>query len=210
MVWILKYLSENPAVQLELRSELQKAFPAAVEENNRLPTAAEVTSTKLPYLDAVLEETMRLRAAFVLARDAVRDTELLGYRIPKNTVCLLICQDVESVASRVPKDGKSERKYPGNGNPDLEAFDPERWLVRSDGGIKFDGTSNSHLAFGLGVRACWGRKLAELEMKMMTAMVVWSFDLLEVPQALSSHRGVYDFSYRPNQGFLQLRKRKVA
>lgn len=210
MVWVLKYLSENPDVQAKLRTELQQAFPNAVQESNRLPTTAELMGTKLPYLDAVIEESMRLRAAFLIARDAVRDTELLGYRIPKGTVCLLICQGVEKLASHTSKDGKTERAYPGNGNPDLEVFDPERWLVRKNGEVKFDGSSNSHLAFGLGVRACWGRKLAELEMKMMTAMVTWSFDLLEVPKELSSHDGVYDFSYRPNQGFLQLRKRQVA
>ncbi|KAL8791271.1 MAG: hypothetical protein Q9213_000228 [Squamulea squamosa] len=182
MVWILKYLTENQDVQARLRAELQNAFPAAVQENNRLPTSAELMNAKLPYVDAVIEETLRLRAAFLIARDTVRDTELLGHRIPKGTVCLLVCQGLNHFSSLPPKSGKPARQYPGNGNPDLEVFDPERWLVRKDGEVKFDGSSNSQMAFGLGVRACWGRKLAELEMKMMTAMVTWYFDILGVPE----------------------------
>jgi len=165
-------------------------------------------SAKLPYLEAVIEETLRLRAAFLIARDAIRDTELLGHKIPKGTVCLLICQDVDQLSYQTSKSGKPERQYPGTGNPNLDIFDPERWLARKNGEIRFDGASNSQLAFGLGVRACWGRKLAELEMKIMTAMVTWSFDILAVPEALSGHDGVYDFSYRANRGFLQLRKRE--
>jgi cytochrome P450 len=208
MVWILKYLTENPDVQAKLWNELQNAFPAAVEERNRLPTTAEFMSAKLPYLDAVIEETLRLRAALLIARDAVRDTELLGFRIPKGTVCLLICQGVEQLVHQTPKSEKPERQYPGNGSPDLEVFDPERWLVRKNQDIRFDGASNSHLAFGLGIRGCWGRKLAELEMKMTTAMLTWSFAMLSVSEELSGHDGVYDFSFRANRGFLQLRKRE--
>ena len=210
MVWILKYLTENPEIQVRLRDELQDAFPAAVQENNRLPSTTELMSANLPYVEAVIEETLRLRAAFLIARDAVRDTELLGHRIPKGTVCLLVCQGLEHFASLPSKSAKPARQYPGKGNPDLEAFDPERWLVRKEGGVRFDGSSNSQMAFGLGVRACWGRKLAELEMKMMTAMVVWNFDILGVPEELASHDALYDFSYRAKRGFLRLRKREGA
>ena len=208
MVWILKYLTENQDVQVRLRAELQNAFPALVQKNDRLPTSAELMNAKLPYVEAVIEETLRLRSAFLIARDAVRDTKLLGYEIPKGTVCLLVCQGLERFSSLPSKGAKSARLYPGNGNPDLEVFDPERWLVRNDGEVRFDGSSKPQMAFGLGLRACWGRKLAELEMKMMTAMVVWYFDILEVPEAVAGHDAVYDFSYRAKQGFLQLRTRK--
>ena len=64
------------------------------------------------------------------------------------------------------------------------------------------------MAFGLGIRACWGRKLAQLEMKMMLALVVWKFELLPVlPAALSSHEAGFDISYRAKKGFVRLRNR---
>ncbi|PGH03522.1 hypothetical protein AJ79_07357 [Helicocarpus griseus UAMH5409] len=50
LVWILKFLADYPAVQSKLRNELQTACAVAVQKN-RLPTAAEIISTKLPYLD---------------------------------------------------------------------------------------------------------------------------------------------------------------
>jgi cytochrome P450 len=191
----LKFLTENPEVQAQLRAELQNTFHAAVEENNRFPTCTELLSGKLPYLEAVIEETLRLRSAFLIARDAMRDSELLGYRIPKGTVCLLVCQGIEPFLNTSFPGTKPARKYPGNGNPNLSVFDPERWLVRNGDEVRFDSTSNSQMAFGLGIRACWGRRLAELEMKMAIALIVWNFDILEVPKALMSHDALYDFSY---------------
>lgn len=213
LVWILKYLAEYPAVQARLRDELQALCTAAVQEN-RLPTAAEILNAKTPYLEAVLEETLRLRAAFLIPRDSVRDTELLGHRIPKGTIVLLVCQgpDFSSWASSHKSgNAKLARQYPGHGSQDLQAFDPERWLVRNESGaLEFDGSTYPQLAFGLGIRACWGRRLAYLEMRMMTAMLTWKFDLLKVPEALATHDATYDISYRAKQGFLQLRNRGKA
>jgi cytochrome P450 len=197
-------------VQARLRDELQTVCTAAVQEN-RFPTAAEIINAKTPYLEAVLEETLRLRAAFLIPRDAVRDTELLGHRIPKGTVVLLVCQGPDfssSPSSHQSGNAKPARQYPGYGSEDLEAFDPGRWLVQNNSGeLEFDGSTYPQLAFGLGIRACWGRRLAHLEMRIMTAVLTWKFDLLEVPEALATHDATYDISYRAKQGFLQLRSR---
>lgn len=203
-------MADYPAVQAKLRDELQSVCIAAVQEN-RLPTAAEIINAKTPYLEAVLEETLRLRAAFLIPRDAVRDTELLGQRIPKGTVVLLVCQGPDfssSPSSHISGNAKPARQYPGYGSKDLEAFDPERWLVRNNSGeLDFDGSTYPQLAFGLGIRACWGRRLAHLEMRIMTAMMTWKFDFLEVPKALATHDATYDISYRAKQGFVKLRSR---
>lgn len=197
-------------MQARLRDELQTVCTAAVQEK-RLPTAAEIINAKSPYLEAVLEETLRLRAAFLIPRDAVRDTELLGHRIPKGTVVLLVCQGPDFSSSpsfHQLGNAKPARQYPGHGSKDLSVFDPERWLVRNNSGeLEFDGSTYPQLAFGLGIRACWGRRLAQLEMRIMTVMLTWKFDFLEVPEALATHAATYDISYRAKQGFLQLRSR---
>ncbi|PYI09471.1 cytochrome P450 [Aspergillus sclerotiicarbonarius CBS 121057] len=205
LIWILKLLAEHPAVQTRLCDELQTV------QEGRLPTAAGIIHARLPYLDAVLEETLRLRAAMLVPRDAARDTELLGRRIPKGTVVLLVCQGPDyslSPSSQYWSDLKTTRKYPGHGTSDLEAFHPERWLVQNEHGqLVFDGSTYPQLAFGLGIRACWGRRLAQLEMRIMTAMMVWKFDFLDVPAALAGHEATYDISYRAKKGFLRLRIR---
>ena len=133
IVWILKYLAYYPTVQARLREEVQTVCAKSTQEN-RLPTADEVVGSlkKLPYLRAVIEETLRLRQAMLVPRDATRDTELLGCRIPTGTVLLLVCQGPDPSTFR-SVDGKpvhAPRQYPGNGSKDMETFDPERWLVR--------------------------------------------------------------------------------
>ncbi|KAK3312370.1 cytochrome P450 [Apodospora peruviana] len=212
LVWILKFVSEHPAVQPKLHEELQTVLAAAAHDN-RFPTGAELAAAKLPYLEAVIEETMRLRASFLMPRDAVRDTDLMGYRIPKGTIVVLVSQGHHfDLSSSNSSNTKKRRQYPGaaNASKDLDEFDPERWLARNDatGEVVFDGSSYPQMAFGVGLRACWGRKLAQMEMKMMLAMVAWKFELLPMMDAdLASHEATYDISYRAKKGFLRLRSR---
>jgi hypothetical protein len=40
-------------------------------------------------------------------------------------------------------------------------------------------------------------------------MLVWSFDFLAVPEALSTHKALYDITYRAKQGFVNLRIRPL-
>ena len=148
----------------------------------------------------------------IVPRDTTRDTELLGCHIPKDTVVLLICQSPDPSTLR-SVDGKpvhSPRQYPGNSSKDSGTFDPERWLVRkSSGEVDFDGTCYPQLAFGGGVRGCWGRKLADLEMQIVTAILVCKFDFLAVPEPLASHKATYDISYRAHRGYLNIRSRTL-
>lgn len=91
----------------------------------------------------------------------------------------------------------------------MEVFDPERWLVRDDkGNLTFDGSSYSQLAFGMGIRACWGRMLAMVGMRIMTTLMVLGFDLEDVPKELASLEAKYDISYRTQKGYLRLKGRK--
>ncbi|KAK4235421.1 cytochrome P450 [Achaetomium macrosporum] len=213
MVWILKLLTDHPDVVLRLREELQTHLVSATQEG-RLPTVEEILNTKLAYLEAVLEEVLRLRAAMLVPRDATRDTELLGHRIPKGTSIFLVCQGPDfspSPTSAYWRETKAlaARQFPGTHSKSPEFFDPERWLVRhgETGELEFDGTTFPQLGFGLGVRSCWGRRLAYLEMRIMTAMVVLKFDFGPVPEALATHDASYDISYRAKQGWVNFTPR---
>ncbi|KAI1132294.1 cytochrome P450 [Nemania abortiva] len=221
LVWVVKYLSENPKVQETLREELQSVCIEAVREG-RLPTAAEIINNKLPYLDAVIEETLRLRAAMLVPRDATCDTEPLGRHIPKGTRVLLVCQGPNYFPSMAPSqywntEHKAPGHFPGGWDNDLNSFRPERWLVAEESSIRkgpngehavqFDGSTYPQLAFGLGIRACWGRRLAMLEQRIFTSMMVWKFDFLEVPKALSTHEASYDISYRAKHGYVRVKSR---
>ncbi|KAI0193380.1 cytochrome P450 [Xylaria flabelliformis] len=221
LVWIVKYLWGNQKAQEKLREELQGACIEAFLED-RLPTAAEIIKNKLPYLDAVIEETLRLRAAMLVPRDATCDTELLGRHIPKGTRVLLVCQGPDYFPSTAPSqywkmEHKAPGQFPGGWDNDLDSFRPERWLVTDERSIRkgpngertlqFDGSTYPQLAFGMGIRACWGRKLAILEQRIFTCMMVWKFNFLEVPKALSTHEASYDISYRAKQGYVRVKSR---
>lgn len=87
--WALKFIMKYPKVQESLRHALHSAYPSAVEEN-RLPTVAEfLRITSIPYLDALMEETIRLHPV-LSTRDAICDTEILGHRVPKGTTVFLL------------------------------------------------------------------------------------------------------------------------
>jgi cytochrome P450 len=87
-------------------------------------------------------------------------------------------------------------------------FDPERWLVRNKHGeLEFDGSTYRQSAFGLRIRACWGRRLAQLEMRIMTVLMMWRFDFLEVPRPLAAPETSYDISYWAKKGYVCLRSR---
>ncbi|RFU79670.1 cytochrome p450 [Trichoderma arundinaceum] len=212
--WALKFMTNNSNVQDNLRRALHSAYPSAVKEN-RLPTIEEFLRTSsVPYLDALLEETLRLHPV-LSARDAARDTEILGHHIPKGSTVLLlpngpsflsppfsIDESLRSPTTRVVKPSSRWNET------DIRSFNPERWLVRNpQGDIEFDATAGPQSAFGHGPRACWGRREAYLRMKIALTLLVWNFDFLEVSESLGSMSALPVFVHKPKQVFVRLRPR---
>ncbi|KAL8648134.1 MAG: hypothetical protein Q9210_005164 [Variospora velana] len=64
MMWLAKYLTNLPQIQTKLHSVLYETL-LAVKEENRLFTLEEIRRAKLPYLDAVIEEMLRINAVTV-------------------------------------------------------------------------------------------------------------------------------------------------
>jgi cytochrome P450 len=179
---------------------------------------AELSKARSPYLEAVLEEALRLHATSV-ARQTIRDTELMGYHIPKDTNVIVIANgpgfhapSFAVDASRRSPTAKAENGWAETG--DMKAFDPERWLVRKEGAsdneVEFDANAAPQIAFGMGPRSCWGRRLAYLELRLVVALVVWNFDLLEVPQALADPKASYGIVHRADQCCLRLKSRQES
>lgn len=84
-IGMVKHIAEHELVQTKLRSALWVAYASARLED-RQPSASEISETPIPYLDAVLEEVLRLNSPLgAQIRESTVDTELLGHRIPKGT-----------------------------------------------------------------------------------------------------------------------------
>nr|URT29634.1 AmpD [Beauveria felina] len=155
MMWLTKYLTDLPEVQDNLRSVLYQTLSAAREEN-RLFTFEEIRQAKLPYLDAVIEEMLRINAVPV-TREALRDTTILGHPIKKGTQVFFMSNGPGflSQSFHVDDSKRSETSRAAKLNAtwdetqDMAAFVPERWLVRKND----TGDANGHFDAGLGISA---------------------------------------------------------
>ena len=216
LAWGLKYMADNQRVQRKLRGELRGVFREAVREE-RCPSYAELVSVQVPYLEAVVEEVLRhaCTIAFVVRRAQV-DTTVLGRRVPKGTDVFLmgngpgylepgigVEESERSVGAREGKalTGRWE-------DADAGAFRPERWLRTEErtGEVSFDSRAGPTLAFGLGPRACFGKRLAVQELKLQFALLVWHFELLECPESLSGYDAVQKFAREPTSCYVRLSK----
>ncbi|EFQ35222.1 cytochrome P450 monooxygenase [Colletotrichum graminicola] len=216
--WGIKYMADKQHAQQVLREELRKHLVVATAEN-RQPTCEEIIKTSIPYLDATMEEILRCSGTTAgTERLAMQDTTILGHHIPKNTSVIMVTvgQSVTKPAFEIPESNRTKsaldatsrnRSWDSSTYPPAE-FAPERWLVPGEGpnGMVFDPTAGPHMVFGLGPRACFGRRLAYLELRMFTALFFWNFELLQCPPELSSYESYDGLTVKPRQCYVRLRK----
>ncbi|KAI3316576.1 cytochrome P450 [Xylariaceae sp. AK1471] len=218
--WVLKFLTDYQDTQVKLRKALHSAYDAAVAET-RNPTLAEVAHHKVPYLDAVVEEALRLSPISV-TREAMCDVELLGHRIPKGTVVFFMANgpsfyepsfEIDEY-KRSPTSQKAvvSRRWDEEG--DMRAFSPERWLRPVRDGqaekVEFDSTAGPQLVFGLGTRSCFGKRLAYMEAKIITTMIIWNFELLPTPTELGGYDAVDGVTHRAKKCFVRLKRTRYG
>ncbi|KAE8366042.1 cytochrome P450 [Aspergillus caelatus] len=122
---------------------------------DRLPTLSD--KDNLPYICAVVEETLRWRSIVPggVPHAARQEDTYMGYRIPKD-------------ATIVPLHWSMSLDEHQFDNP-LE-FRPERWLAGSDN----DRFTNF---FGYGRRVCTGRHIARNSLFVLVARILWGFDV---------------------------------
>ena len=120
----------------------------------------DILTTSVPYMDACLEEVVRLGNIHPrLVRIAVNDTEVLGCRNPKGAQ-VLSSSYVGEQPLDVPEDLRTRRSQQCKKNfkrhwdpQGMDDFVPERWLTE-DG--KYDPKSFPRMAFSAGPRICYG------------------------------------------------------
>ncbi|KAF2649260.1 cytochrome P450 [Lophiostoma macrostomum CBS 122681] len=219
VAWGVKLLADHASAQQRLRRELRAAFTqAALDE--RAPTYQELAKAHIPYLDAVVEEVLRHAntIAFVV-RTAQRDTTVLGRHIPKGTDVFFMANGAGYLEPHLPADDAmrspgARRQTCSNtkaltdawDDQDIAPFKPERWL-RVDpvtGQETFDPMAGPTLAFGLGPRGCFGRRLALQSLRIQFAMTIWHFHLLEAPPGLSGYDAVQRFAREPIKCYMRL------
>lgn len=115
----------------------------------------------LPYLQAVVKETLRLHPTVpLLARIAVEACEIEGYYIPKNAELIVNAWGMQ--------------RDPEVWERPLD-FDPDRFVGSS---VDVRGSDFEVIPFGAGRRNCAGMNMAIRMVQLMVASLVHSFDLL--------------------------------
>jgi hypothetical protein len=88
----------------------------------------------------------------------------------------------------------------------MKNFDPERWLVQDAASDKkvFDASAGPQMTFGAGPRGCFGRKLAYLELRLAIVLVMWDFELQDVPEAYASWEAIDQLTHSPIDCYVKL------
>ncbi|XP_009626636.1 geraniol 8-hydroxylase [Nicotiana tabacum] len=150
--WAMAELLRKPQVLNKVREEIlqQIGTERPVKESD---------IEKLPYLQAVVKEAMRLHPAvsLLLPHKAQNDIQVLGYTVPKNTQVLVN-------AWAIGRDPKSWDKP-------LE-FMPERFIKSS---VDYKGRDFEFIPFGAGRRICPGMPLAIRMVNLMLASIIQPF-----------------------------------
>jgi len=144
LITFLYLMMNYPGTQHRVQAEID-----SVVGRRRLPNFEDRAS--LPYVDAVLRETMRWHPVLPLVGHATSEDDIYrGYYIPQGSV----------IMANLWAMSHNEEKYP---NPNM--FIPERFL-REDGTLNDD---NIPWVFGFGRRICPGRHVANVT--LWSAMV---------------------------------------
>lgn len=165
VLWTIKTLTEQVDIQGKLRSALETQFKEA-KEQKRQPIIEEITSAQVAYLDAVIEEIGRHGLATAAKiRIALQNVDVLGYSIPAGTDVFLmnngpgyVMDTIEVDENKRSKSSQNAKEKTPDWDPEgIEAYKPERWLVKGeDGRDAFNPNAGPSIPFGVGPRGCYG------------------------------------------------------
>ncbi|NXF78127.1 CP2J6 protein, partial [Sclerurus mexicanus] len=151
LCWALLFMVIYPNVQEKVQKELDAVLGCShvfCYEDRK----------KLPYTNAVIHEIQRYSNIILIAlpRMSVKDTELLGYHVPKDTIILA---NIDSVLS---DPGKWE-------TPDQ--FNPGHFLDKDGNFVNRE----AFLPFAIGQRVCIGELLAKMELFIVFSTLLQAF-----------------------------------
>ncbi|CAG2165508.1 unnamed protein product [Oppiella nova] len=150
----------NPDCQRRLRDEITDAISAATGE-----IAYDVLA-RLPYLDAVVSETLRIHGKpSALFRYTSAD-----YKLGDTGITLKSGQQIEIPVYAIHM---SDENY-----PNAFKYDPDRFMPENKHLIK----PYTYLPFGGGPRNCVGMRLGLLEMKLCLAHMVLKYQFVRTPK----------------------------
>ncbi|RDW66799.1 hypothetical protein BP5796_09548 [Coleophoma crateriformis] len=207
LAWIMKFLAAYPNNQMKLRNAIQAAFPGS-----KNPAPEEILNANIPYLDAFIEESMRVgQTAVSVSRRALVDTTVLGHPIPAGTEVYMMFNGPGYLkppfaiadAARESQDRERDAKKFTNWNIEtLGEFEPDRWIDPVSG--EYDPRAGPLHIFGMGIRGCWGKKLAYVEMRITITLLMLNFSFGDLPRELADFEGQVFMTHEPRRCYVNL------
>ncbi|XP_039948484.1 probable cytochrome P450 304a1 [Bactrocera tryoni] len=185
--FLIQYFLMYPEVLKRVQAEID-----AVVGSGRLPTLED--RQNLHYTEATLREGMRIETLVPsdLPHKALVDTELMGYKIPKDTIVI-------------------PGLYAFHSDPrlwgDPESFRPERFL---DDNGKLSLKKDITLPFSAGKRLCAGETFARNIMFLMTTALCQNFNFVLAPgdKLPDMSKNLNGLSTTPLDFWVQVEERK--
>ncbi|KAK7257774.1 hypothetical protein RIF29_31996 [Crotalaria pallida] len=153
--WAIAEVFNNPRVMKRAQEEVDR-----VTGKQRL--VCEADSPNLPYIHAIIKETMRLHPPItMIMRKGIEDCMVNGYMIPKGTVT---CVNIWAMG-----------RDPSIWENPME-FKPERFIEGEGSTIDIKGHHYELLPFGTGRRGCPGMPLAMRELPTIIGALAQCFE----------------------------------
>lgn len=181
LCWCFHLLGSRPEIQELLVQELRSL-------DTGMPTVEQLEA--LPYLDAVIRETLRLYPSAGFTKAPVEDLDLLGHQLPKDIEVFFF-----------PYFTHRDEKLFKNAT----CFEPQRWLEEP-----LKGSSPERagwLPFSLGARNCVGQRMALLELKATVHALLVRYKFALPKDRSGTPDVVLFFTLEPNFVPIELRPR---
>lgn len=178
ITYTLFELANNPDIQDKLYNELQRALAERFDDHDVSDSNEyfETVMNKIPYLEAVIKETLR-KYPPVLSLSRLVSKQ--GYKLGSLTLDKGQLIQVNSFAVH----------YDPEFYPDPEAYKPERFMPENKDKLN----PYAYIPFGVGPRNCIGMRFAYQEIKLCLAKIVRRYRVsasLNTPAKLSFRKGI--------------------
>ncbi|GAB1517990.1 hypothetical protein RhiTH_001047 [Rhizoctonia solani] len=176
--WLVKYLATDPQIQRRLHEEVCSVFNRDGDATGPLDFELLDDSDRVPVLEAVVAETLRHAG--------------IGSLIARERTYLMFATAMMS---------RDESEW----GPDANEWRPTRWL-RPDG--TFNRLAGPSFPFGVGHRACFGQRLAVLQLKHFVAAMARSFFFKPVPHEVGTWEAIETITKQPKLCYISLERWK--
>ncbi|KAG9086386.1 hypothetical protein FS749_003667 [Ceratobasidium sp. UAMH 11750] len=168
--WLVKYMPQDIDIQRRLHEEVCGAFRTDLTDTTPITLEVLDNVERMPILEAVIVETLRCAMGGSVARHFLSDDLVLGRHIPKGTDMIVLTGSM----------GTSQSEW----GPDAKQWRPSRWL-RPDGSFNRN-AGYAGEPFGMGHRACFGQRLAIVQLKGFAVAMSSAFVFKSVAPGVDS------------------------